>query len=120
MAYQDSIEKKRRFAFPKRKSPNNEPTIEQVSPMVAIEDRAESDLKQQKNDNDPYIEKKKNAGIKRKASKNKRISKRKSKGKGAKKISKKVSKGKKKKNTRIRKIALGTVPSIFDKIKRKK
>lgn len=47
--------KKRRFVFPKNKLQTNEPKVEQIASTVAIEDRAESDLKHQKQDKTPYV-----------------------------------------------------------------
>lgn len=85
--------RKRRFVFPKNKLPTNEPKVELVASTVAIEDRAESELKHQKQDKTPYIGRKKSSsmskGIKGKNSKKQSISIVNSKGVRAQKSSKK-------------------------------
>ena len=127
--------KKRRFVFPKNKlQTNNEPKVEQIASTVAIEDRAESDLKHQKQDKTPYVKNRKSIEIpnsikektsKRQGSQNGKSKgtrtttgskKRKSKGIKAKAGSKKGKpRGQGKKTNRVRKLDFDTSPSIFER-----
>ncbi|VDH97957.1 Hypothetical predicted protein [Mytilus galloprovincialis] len=116
--------RKRRFVFPKNKLPTNEPKVELVASTVAIEDRAESELKHQKQDKTPYIGRKKSSsmskGIKGKNSKKQSISIVNSKGVRAQKSSKKKKTlGKRRKQNRVRRLDFDTTPSIFDRVKTK-
>lgn len=95
-----------------------------MASTVAIEDRAESELKHQKQDKTPYIGRKKSSsmskGIKGKHSKKQSISIVNSKGVRAQKSSKKKKTlGKRRKQNRVRRLDFDTTPSIFDRVKTK-
>lgn len=111
----------RRLVHSNTKRPEKELKVQQVSPTVAIEDRAESELKQQEENKSPSVNidskpKTKSTSIKGKKSKKGAIQTEKSKRKGVKPKSAKPRKTKKGR----RKIDLLPGPSIFERKRSRK
>lgn len=110
-----------RFVILKKNLPKIETKVEQIAPTVAIEERAASELKQQKNDKDPHVlqgKKAKSDGIKGRKSKPKNSKVGKLKEATGKKQKAKNSAPSKKKHTsrnKPRKIDFETEPSIFNR-----
>ena len=105
--------RRKRFLIPVKAIPKSEAKIEQVTPTAAVEDRAESDLRQEKQEHQPHVKNvkavKKTNGIKRKGNRKNRIPK------------KKPARGttKREKAKKPRKLFKDLTPSIFDKRLRK-
>lgn len=111
--------KKRRFVFPSSKLSNKEVKIQQVAPTVAVANRAESDLQQQKEDRIPYVKptrspKSRSASIKTKKHKKKSIQSKASKGQRPKAFS---VKRKPKKSSRKLRVDLFPGSTIFNRKK---
>ena len=103
---------RKRFVIPRKNTPKNEPVVEQVAATAAIEDRAESELQQQKQEDQPHVRKEKPGSINRKKSRKNNIPTRK-----PKRVT--TKKGKAKTKKRSRKPRIDIEPSIFNLIKRK-
>ena len=106
--------RRKRFVIPRKNTPKNEAVVEQVSATAAIVDRAESELRQQKQEEQPHIrkEKPKSDGINRRKPRTKLIPIGK-----PKRVTMKRSKTKKH-NKRQRKPKVDTEPNIFNRIRR--
>lgn len=97
--------RRKRFIIPVKPIPKSEAKIEQVTPSAAVEDRAESDLRQEREEKQPHVLKVK---VPRKSIKRRTNGKKRS-------LKKKSARSTTKKRKRTRKLFTDLTPSIFDK-----
>lgn len=115
--------KRKRFRMPHKAPTTEDPQVEQVSPTVAIEERAESELEEQKKDDQPYVKGTAIAGIKGRKTKkgnSRKKTVRPQTRKAKTNIKRQTPSRRKRITSKKSKNTLYTGPSVFDRLKKGK